>query len=310
MKIGRKPGVTRRPLEYALMTIVLVLIGVLVWSNYSLKQTSQEGPIRDVKGIATFDRIRQIGTVTEADAIGEYRFAGKLIKHQRSLFDDSNTALEQMSKEYDKYLSGLNSCTTYADSLDSSLNNINNKINNFYEELDDDIDDIDENRNKYDRELTAWRIGQDTNRLQSYGANNQESKSNYYVLDGLVLDRRHRFDTATQNYRQSTDKILADRSVIIRFDVEKFSIDLKKISASTLSYCHQLEKTDPGASNLDTALINNSVILGQDLHALLTKLDEYKQNISVESAQYKSLVKDILSEFEYQYYQNQFPKKD
>jgi len=310
MKIGRKPGVTRRPLEYALMTIILVLIGVLVWSNYSLKQTSQEGPIRDVKGIATFDRIRQIGTVTEADAIGEYRFAGKLIKRQQSLFNDSDTALEQVSKEYNKYLSGLNSCTTYADSLDSSLNNINSKINNFYEELDDDIDDIDENRNKYDRELTAWRIGQDTNRLQSYGTKNPGTKSDYYVLDDLVLDRRNKFDTATQNYRQSIDKILTDRPEIIRSDVEKFSKDLNNISASTLSYCHQLKKTDPNATNLDTALINGSVMLGQDLHASLAKLDEYKQNISVESIKYKSSAKDILSEFEYQYYQNQFPKKD
>ncbi len=125
-----------------------------------------------------------------------------------------------------------------------------------------------------------------------------------------MLDRRNKFDTANQNYRQYIDKILTDRPEIIRSDVEKFSKDLNNISASTLSYCHQLKKTDPNATNLDTALINGSVMLGQDLHASLAKLDEYKQNISVESIKYKSSAKDILSEFEYQYYQNQLPKKD
>lgn len=307
MKIGRTPGVTRRPVEYILIGIVFVLIISLVWSSYALKQAERSNQSNAVKGASVSDKLHQIGTVTEADSVGEYRIASKFVRLQSKTFDDSAKLLDPIVDEYSKQLPTLEPCNSLVDNIDATLNSVNDKVNNFYLELDDDIDDSDELRNQYQTEITTWRSTQDANRQSSYDANdidNQALQSEGYVVDSLVTDRRNKFDQLIADYNTNADQISASRIAAIHSNIDVFIKNFTQAASLAKNYCKDKKSAN---SIIDTAILNNFAIVGSDLQIALNQVKDYKQLISDDSIKLKSLVKNNLSVFQTKYYQYNLP---
>lgn len=307
MKIGRTPGITRRPVEYVLISIAFVLIISLVWSSYTLKQVDKSNQSNAVKGASVSDKLHQIGTVTEADSVGEYRIASKFVRLQSKTFDDSSKLLDPIIDEYSKQLPTLASCNNLINNIDTTLNSVNEKVDNFYLELDDDIDDSDELRNQYQAEIIAWRSTQDANRQSSYDANdidNQDPQSEGYVVDSLVTDRRNKFDQLIADYNTNADQISASRIAAIHSNIDVFIKNFTQAASLAKAYCKDKKLVD---SNIDTAMLNNFAIVGSDLQIALNQTKDYKQLISGDITEFKSLAKDNLSVFQTKYYQSNLP---
>lgn len=103
MKVGRKPGVVRRPIEYILITVAVLLAAFLLWAVYSIRQ--QEG---DENGTAGSDSrtLRgsqfEIEELTEDDILAEQALDGEYDKADEMLTRHSDGAADNIGGVYDE----------------------------------------------------------------------------------------------------------------------------------------------------------------------------------------------------------------
>lgn len=94
MKLGRKPGIVRRPIEYVLAAAALLLVAALLWSVWIIRRDNQDGRrAEDVQALS--------GTLFEVDRLTE----------------DDYKAEEALDREYDQQEQNAASADSAADNI-------------------------------------------------------------------------------------------------------------------------------------------------------------------------------------------------
>lgn len=103
MKVGRKPGVVRRPIEYMLIAAAVLLAAFLLWAVHSIRQQEVRDDETEKTGTLTLQGSQfEIEQLTEDDIEAEQVLDSEYDKQDEALTGYSDGAADNFGRVYDE----------------------------------------------------------------------------------------------------------------------------------------------------------------------------------------------------------------
>lgn len=306
MKVGRKPGVTRRPIEYGLTILLALLVGFLVWSNSVIendtKASDKSKALYMIEGT-----VDEIGQLTEADVLEEEAIDQSYeAKEENSVLEltDSTSAVSNFSEgliiaeltcENVDEVSGF-----YLSNLDRGTDYYKNSVAELHER-------IKARRTSQDQNLVAARANHDIDRTKSYQMltekqftdQDKSSAIDYTVaIDSIVTERREALDSVRRGYRNNMDIFIGDRQSGIYSTIDYFKSSVDNSFNGFKDGCVASQDISQSRDELE----NDLRLAGEYFKQSLPDNNEFASTVKQEARFKRDSIKQINANFEKKYF--------
>lgn len=308
MKVKRKPGVVRRPIEYFLSSLILILAVALLSFTYLTKQANQKITFQPIQPYAPNGTVKEMAVISDIDITGEKNINNNIHRAENSVYESLDSEFGKLMNSFDYEQADLSSCELIRSSTQRSLSSLKDKVNNLDAELASDIEKNKDKRLKQDESIASWRAKQDITRSDSYGLINQKflghlDPSYSEKIDTQVTVRRSAFDVARTNFRNQVDQVLLSKHSQTKTDVQQLIDELDLSIAKTNSACTEVDRPQV-LVELETSLDNTRSAYSlkiQTTYADVLNIEilEFKEVIKLAIADFERASTETMSEFSY-----------
>lgn len=246
MKVGRKPGVTRRPIEYILVLIALVLIVLLLWSIYAIDKSNKSAD-KAVSDQGVEGTAQDIGRLTDEDLSEDLLLYKNYDKFEYAA-SPSNKKIQAIGNIYDQTEYPDDICSVIEEKSSAILGRLESRINEHNDDVTRRLNELRQGRVIQSESLTSLRSVQDIYRSTAYtkfdarqisGEQKLEARLYSTKIDEIIQARRQSFDSVRADFRSNIDTLSQDRRAGIDSRVNAFKNEVDSAFSTAKDSCSQ-----------------------------------------------------------------------
>ncbi len=260
IKIGKISGVTRRPIEYILVVILVLLISILVWSlsalnkdkNLSMQSNVVEGTVQEI------DQLTENDILLEESIDDNYD-----IKYETSINSTNDTAVAVSDVAGQADLDVL-SCDNSEEDSGKILAKIEEKSKAYKQALASQSEQISTLKNNYTLSLNKARSTSDEKRAKSNNllvlkqpTDDLKTKAQQYAahLDSAVSTRRSNYDTLIAEYQTKIAGVVTDKNLQVDAAINTFNDQVNTFISQVKKSCKNKQTSDQVKTVFQTSFV-------------------------------------------------------